>query len=1015
MNIAQYSMERKTSSWLLLLILLIGGIVSLTQLGRLEDPKFTIKQAMVITQYPGASAQQVEEEVSYPLENAIQELSYVDHVRSISKPGLSQITVEMKSIYRADDLEQIWDELRRKVGDASRRLPPGTQQPMVRDDFADVYGVLLAITGEGYSYHDIEHYADFLRRELVLVEGVGKVVATGEQQEQVVVEVSRAKLSNVGIPPARIANLLTTQNTVADAGRVTIEDEAFRIATSGEFESVEELANLVISNPGADERIYLRDVAAIYRTVEEIPQQVVRFNGLPSVWLGLSFADNVNVVEVGERIQAKLDELSYAQPIGMQLERIYDQPHAVENSVNDFLLNLVEAVAIVIIALLVTMGFRSGLLIGTVLLLTVLGTFIFMNVFSINLQRVSLGALIIALGMLVDNAIVIADGIVVGMRRGQSKLQAAVITVKQNQWALLGGTVIGIIAFAPIGLSADATGEFAGSLFWVLLISLLLSWITALILIPFLADRLYSKKDISGDGNSDVFDHPVYRVYRRVLEACLRHKVFTMLLMLALLVVSAAGFKQVKQAFFPPSTTPMFYVDLWYPQGTDIRTTAQDSKRLEQYLLAQPQVVSVSTTVGQGAPRFTLTYLVEKAYESYAQLIVRAQDKDAMEQIMANVREHIRVAHPQVEDKLIRVEIGPATPAKIEARISGSEPAVLREIATQIEAILAKDPGAMNIRHDWRNKTKLLRPRFDESAARRLGITKQDVNDLLRTNFVGRQVGLYRDGTDLLPIVSRAPASERVDLDNWQELQIYSPVMDRFLPLAQVVQRIDVEWEDALILRRDRKRTLTVMADHDVLGEETATAVFERVRPQIEALSLPLGYELSWGGQHEASNKAQTALFSSLPLGFLVMFIITVLLFNSARLAVVLWTTVPLSIVGVTAGLLLLDKPFGFMALLGFLSLSGMLIKNGVVLLEQVNVELGEGKPPHQALVDASVSRVRPVAMAAATTILGMLPLLFDDFFASMATVIMFGLGFATVLTLIVVPVMYALIASPKR
>ena len=1015
MNIAQYSMERKTSSWLLLLILLIGGIVSLNQLSRLEDPKFTIKQAMVITQYPGASAQQVEEEVSYPLENAIQELSYVDHVRSISKPGLSQITVEMKSTYRADDLEQIWDELRRKVSDASRRLPPGTNEPMVRDDFADVYGVLLAITGEGYSYQDIEHYADFLRRELVLVDGVGKVVATGEQQEQVVVEVSRAKLSNVGIAPARIANLLTTQNTVADAGRVTIADEAFRIATSGEFESVEELASLVISNPGAEQRIYLRDVAEIYRTVEEIPQQVVRFNGLPSVWLGLSFADNVNVVEVGERIQNKLDELSYAQPIGMQLERIYDQPHTVENSVNNFLLNLVEAVVIVIIALLLTMGFRSGLLIGTVLLLTVLGTFIFMNIFAINLQRVSLGALIIALGMLVDNAIVIADGIVVGMRRGQSKVQAAVIAVKQNQWALLGGTVIGIIAFAPIGLSADATGEFAGSLFWVLLISLLLSWITALILIPFLADRLYSEKDIGSSDNSDVFDHPVYRAYRRLLELCLRHKFVTMLLMLGLLVASTAGFKQVKQAFFPPSTTPMFYVDLWYPQGTDIRTTAQDSKRLEQYLLTQPQVVSVSTTVGRGAPRFTLTYLVEKSYESYAQLLVRAQNKEAMEQVMTLVREQIRVAHPQVEDKLVRVEIGPATPAKIEARVSGAEPTVLREIAAQIETVLENDAGAMNIRHDWRNKTKLLRPRFDESAARRLGITKQDVNDLLRTNFVGRQVGLYRDGTDLLPIVSRAPATERVDLDNWQELQIYSPVMDRYLPLAQVVKRIDVEWENALIMRRDRKRTLTVMADHDVLGEETATAVFERVRPQIEAIELPLGYQLTWGGQHEASNKAQQALFSSLPVGFLIMFIITVLLFNSARLALVLWTTVPLSIVGVTAGLLLLDKPFGFMALLGFLSLSGMLIKNGVVLLEQVNVELAEGKPRHQALVDASVSRVRPVAMAAATTILGMLPLLFDDFFARMATVIMFGLGFATVLTLIVVPVMYSLIAPKPR
>lgn len=1014
MNIAQYSMERKTSSWLLLLILLIGGLVSLTQLGRLEDPKFTIKQAMVVTSYDGASAQQVEEEVTYPLENAIQELSYVDNVRSISKPGLSQITVEMKSIYRADDLEQIWDELRRKVGDASGRLPPGTGQPIVRDDFADVYGVLLAITGDGYSSQDIEHYADFLRRELVLIEGVGKVVATGEQQQQVVVEVSRARLSNVGIPPSRIANLLTTQNTVADAGRVTVDREAFRIATSGEFDSVDELANLVISNAGAEQRIYLRDVAEVYRTAEEIPQQVVRFNSLPSVWLGVSFADNVNVVEVGERIQQRLDELAYAQPIGMELSRIYDQPHTVDNSVNAFLLNLVEAVAIVIIALLVTMGFRSGLLIGSVLLLTVLGTFIFMNVFDINLQRVSLGALIIALGMLVDNAIVIADGIMIGMRRGQSTLQAAVNVVRQNQWPLLGATVIGIIAFAPIGLSADATGEFAGSLFWVLLISLLLSWVTALILIPFLADRLYSSKDVNGEqpSNDEVYSHPIYQGYRRFLTACLKHQVLTMLLMLVLLVVSAVGFKQVKQAFFPPSTTPMFYVDLWYPQGTDIRTTEQDSKRLEQYLLQQPQVVSVATTVGRGAPRFTLTYLVEKSYESYAQLIVRADSKEQMDGLMSKVRQRIRESHPQVEDKLIRVEIGPATPAKIEARLSGPEPAVLRDLSDKVQAILQADAGAMNIRHDWRNKSKLLRPRFDEPAARRLGITKQDVNNLLRTNFVGRQVGLYRDGTDLLPIVSRAPAEERVDLDNWQELQIYSPVLDRYLPLAQVIKDIDVVWENALIMRRDRKRTLTVMADHDVLAEETATAVFNRVRPQIEAIELPLGYQLEWGGQHEASNKAQSALFSSLPLGFLAMFIITVLLFNSVRLGLVLWTTVPLSIVGVTLGLLVLDKPFGFMALLGFLSLSGMLIKNGVVLLEQVNVELAEGKERQQALLDAAVSRVRPVVMAAATTILGMLPLLFDDFFASMATVIMFGLGFATILTLVVVPVMYSLIAK---
>ncbi|MGM7448691.1 multidrug efflux pump subunit AcrB [Idiomarina loihiensis] len=1016
MNIAQYSMERKTTSWMLFLILLIGGLVALTQLGRLEDPKFTIKQAMVITPYPGASAQQVEEEVTYKLENAIQELSYVDHVKSISKPGLSQITVEMKSIYREEHLHQIWDELRRKINDTKGQLPPGTSEPIIRDDFADVYGVMMAITGPDYSYKDIEHYADFLRRELVLVDGVGKVTLAGEQQEQVVVEVSRSRLANFGVPPSRIAGLLQTQNAVANAGRVTVDQEALRIATSGEFANVEDMAKLVISNPGAEQRIYLRDVATIYRETKDIPDHVVRYNGKASLWLALSFADNVNVVEVGERLQKRMDELEYAKPIGMSVDRIYDQPHQVENSVNDFLLNLVEAVAIVIIALLLTMGFRSGLLIGTVLLLTVLGTFIFMRLGDINLQRVSLGALIIALGMLVDNAIVIADGIMVGMRRGMSKVDAAVSVVKQNQWPLLGATVIGIIAFAPIGLSSDATGEFAGSLFWVLLISLLLSWVTALTLIPFLADRLYSAKDIgNSDEQDDVFSHPVYRGYKKMLAVCLRHRIISMLVMLVTLVAAVVGFGQAKQAFFPPSTTPLFYVDLWYPQGTDIRHTEQDSKRLEDYLLEKSDVTSVATTIGQGAPRFTLTYLVEKSYESYAQLLVRVEGKDAMDALMRDIRERIREEHPDVEDKLIRVEIGPATPAKIEARFSGPDIGTLRELSKKAQAILAEDSGAVNIRSDWRTPTKLLRPEYDEAAGRRAGITKEDVNNLLLANFVGRQIGIYRDGTDLLPIVQRAPAAERVDLDNWQELQIYSPAFDRFVPLAQVARSIDVVWEDPLILRRDRKRTLTVMADHDLLGEETAAQVFERVRPKLEGIDLPLGYELTWGGEHEAAGKAEKALFGALPLGFLVMFIITVLLFNSIRQAAVLWTTVPLSIIGVTVGLLLLDKPFGFMALLGFLSLSGMLIKNGVVLLEQVNAELDAGKEATQALSDAAVSRVRPVGMAAATTILGMIPLLFDDFFASMATVIMFGLGFATLLTLFVVPVMYAIVQRVPR
>lgn len=1013
MNIAEYSIRRKTSSWLLLLILLIGGVVSLLQLGRLEDPHFTLKKAMVITQYPGASSQQAEEEVTYRLENAIQSLSYVDHITSISKPGLSQITVEMKSIYRADDLAQIWDELRRKIHDAQGMLPPGVGTPIVKDDFADVYGVLMAITGDGYEYQDIADYADYLRRELVLIDGVGKVTLSGEQQEQVMVEVSRSQLANVGIPPARIAQLLTTQNAVADAGRVMVDKEAMRFATSGEFTSVDELANLVISNPGAEERIYLRDVAHIYRDYREIPQHLVRFDGEQSIWLGLSFANDVNVVEVGERIKQRLQQLDYARPAGMTLHAIYDQPKEVANSVQGFLLNLLEAVAIVILALLLTMGFRSGVLIGVVLLLTVLGTFIFMLLQGINLQRVSLGALIIALGMLVDNAIVIAEGIVMGMRQGMSKLQAAVNVTRQNQWPLLGATIIAIIAFAPIGLSKDATGEFAGSLFWVLLISLLLSWFTALTLTPFLADRLFSNKDIAEQQNNDsesLYAHPIYRRYRQLLTWCVNHRAIAIGSMLGLLVVAVLGFSQVKQSFFPPSTTPLFYVDMWYPQGTDIRATSEDVKRAEQFMRAQPEVENVSTTIGQGAPRFTLTYLVEKQYESYAQLIVRAKSTEQLEQLLPRVRKYIAEQHPDVEDKLIRLEIGPATPAKIEARFNGPDPKVLRELSAKAQEILRADGGAVNIRDDWRQRTKVLRPIFHEAAARKLGITKEDVNNLLLTNFVGRTVGIYRDGTDLLPILIRPPAQERADLDNWQDLQVYSSVLQDFVPLSQVVKRIAVDWENPLIMRRDRKRTLTVMADHDILTDETAAQVFNRVRPKLEAIPLPIGYQLTWGGEHEASAKAQKALFGALPLGFLAMFIITVLLFNSLRLAGVLWTTVPLSIIGVTLGLLVLDKPFGFMALLGFLSLSGMLIKNGVVLLEQVNVELSQGKAAYQALIDASVSRVRPVSMAAITTILGMLPLLFDDFFASMAVVIMFGLGFATILTLFVVPVMYAIV-----
>jgi multidrug efflux pump subunit AcrB len=1020
MDLASYFIKNRTSSWLFAVILLLGGAIAYSGLGRLEDPQFTLKQAMIITQYPGASPQQVEEEVSYPLENAIQQLPYVYHVTSVSTAGQSQIMVEMKDIYRAAQLKQIWDELRHKVTDLQGQLPPGVGTPTVRDDFGDVYGILYAVTGDGFSDDELRDYVDFLRRELVTVPAVGKIAVGGVQQEQVIVEMSRSRLAALGISPSQLASLLQSQNVVSNAGSIRVGADRLRIYPTGEFQQVAELENLIISNPAASELIYLGDIATVHRAPTETPMQVIRHGGKNALTLGISFTSGVNVVDAGAQIAARLDQLNYNRPVGIELHTIYNQPDEVAKSVSGFIINLAEAVAIVIAVLLVFMGLRSGILIGLILLLTVLGTFIFMQQMQIELQRVSLGALIIALGMLVDNAIVITEGILIGMQRRLKLAEAASLIVKQTQWPLLGATVIAVTAFAPIGLSSDATGEFAGSLFWVLLVSLLLSWVTAITLTPFFASLLFKDKlqQVKQENSEDaLYQGVIFNLYRTVLSAAMRYRMLTYLLTVALLLSSMAVFSKVKQVFFPPSNTPIFLLDLWQPAGSDVHHSAEQAAQIMTYLLAQDGVTNVTSTSGRGAERFMLTYQPEKMYPDYSQLIVRMQDKAQLPALMAQVRDYLYLNYPGIEAKLMRLEVGPSTPAKIEARFSGADPDVLRQLSEQAQAILRADAGARNIRDNWRDRQKVIRPLFNEAMARRAGISKQDIDDVLLTSLSGKTLGVYRDGTHLLPIVVRSPLSERDNIDALYDLQVYSSKLGRYIPITQVVNGFELQWEDPQIQRRDRKRTVTVMADHDILSDDTAANLLARVKAQIEAIPLPTGYFLNWGGEFEAQQKAQKALFGSLPTGYLVMFIITVLLFNSMRSALVIWACVPLAIIGVSFGLKLMGAPFGFMALLGFLSLSGMLIKNGIVLIEQIKLELEEGKEAYLAVFHSAVSRVRPVAMAAITTILGMIPLLADDFFSSMAVVIMFGLGFATVLTLLFLPVLYCTvykITTPK-
>ena len=1013
MNLAEYGIRHKTVTWLVVALLIGGGIFSFLGLGRLEDPAFTIKEALINTAYPGASPQEVEEEVTLVLENAIQQLPYVEEIVSTSSAGFSQIQVEMKSTYRKKDLAQIWDEMRRKVNDIAATLPPGSSSPQIIDDFSDVYGMFMALSGQGYSYEQLEDYADFLRRELVLLPGVGKVTVGGSRQEQIIIEIDRAKLAATGFSVAALQQVLNTHNLVSDAGRIRAGSEYIRISALNHSQISQGLGGLLLGEANG-ELVHLTDVATIRKDYVDPPLHLYRYNGDFALTLNLSFAAGVNVVEVGEAVQSRLQALEYSRPIGMQIDFIYNQPERVEASVNDFLVSLGQAVAIVVIVLLISMGTRPGILMSGVLLLTILGTFILMRIYGIELHRISLGALIIALGMLVDNAIVITEGVIIGMQRGMTRLEAVRKIVQNTSWPLLGATIIAIAAFAPIGLSPDASGEFTSSLFWVLFFSLLLSWFLAITVTPFFCYLLFREKTHTKENdlpNEDPYNGVIYRLYRQALDVALRFRWSTVVFMVAILFVSLYGFKYVKQGFFPSTSLPSVLVDYWLAEGSDIRATETDIKQLEKQILELGHIEQVTSTIGQGAERFMLTYAPEHNFSSYAQIIVQTDSYEHLEPTVSKINTLLKEQYPQAFAKFTRVSIGPTTKAKIEARIVGSDPDTLRALAAQVMDIFDDEPTATNVDQDWRQRTKLLRPVYDEAEGRRLGISEADLNQAIKMHVNGLPIGLYRDGSDLLPIVLQAPASEQQGVESLKNLQVYSSARRTYVNIGQVVKFIEIDWEDPLIKRRDRKRTLTVMADPNPATETTAAELLNRLKPKVEMLSLPVGYEIKWGGEFEAQQKANKAVFTPFPLGILVMFVITVFMFNSMRQTLAVWLTVPLAIIGVTWGLILMGAPFSFTALLAVLSLVGMQIKNGIVLVEEIKrLEEEDGYAWIDAIRDASVSRVRPVTMAAITTILGMLPLLSDVFFEPMAVTIMYGLGFATILTLFVVPVLFALL-----
>lgn len=999
MNIARFSINAPVTTWIVMLVCLFGGIWGFFSLGRLEDPAFTIKTAVVVTHYPGASADQVMIEVTEPLEAAIQGMGQVERITSSSRPGVSRIDVEIRPTYDGTELPEVWAELRNKVEDAQLRLPQGARTPIVNDSFGDVFGVFFAVTAEGFNDAEKHDLARFLRREMLAVDGVANVELMGLPEEAIYVEPDIALMKNQNISPAAILNALASSNSVAPAGSLRQDGNKVRIQTPEGSDSVDEIAALSIGVGG--EVLNLVDIADVSRGRRVDPGVIIRHDGLDAFTLGIAGLASENIVEVGNRIDARLAELQAEIPVGAKLHPIYQQHIVVDEASTAFLWNLAMSVAIVVVVLGLFMGPRAAIVVGATLLLTVVGTLLFMAIFSIEMERISLGALIIAMGMLVDNAIVVAEGMQTAMLRGKSSRDAATEATAKTQIPLLGATVIGIMAFAGIGLSPDATGEFLFSLFAVIAISLLLSWVLAVTATPLLGHYFFK---VGHADNADAYSGPLFRMFAWSLRLALKLRWLVVAGLLVVTVGCYYGFTHVKQQFFPNSNTPLFFVHYTMPQGTAINTTAEQMAVLEEWLLEREEVVDVATFVGQGATRFLLTYASEPSNSGYGHLVIRTQSEPQIAALRAELDAYAAEVMTDGEFRSARLVFGPGSGAQIQARISGKDPEVLRDLADQVmTAMTGATPNALLPRTNWREQELVLTPNYVTERAQTAGITRDDVANLFNFATDGVTAGVYRESDRQLPIIVRTNPDAGLSVMD----QVVATPTGAVLPVEQVIDGFTLEAQNTLIQRRNRVPTITVGVDVPV--GFTAAQVFAELRQQVEDIPMPPGYKMEWGGEHEDSAKANESLGRQLPIALLIMVLISILLFNALRQPLIIWLLVPMSVNGVAFWLLLTGVPFSFTALLGLLSLSGMLIKNGIVLVEEIDLVRADGVALDQAIVDASVSRLRPVALAAATTILGMIPLLTDPFFVSMAITIMGGLAFASVLTLVAAPVFYAI------
>lgn len=1003
MKLVKYFLSKKPVTILLLVLVLAGGLLAYVKMGKLEDAPFTIKQALVLTPYPGASPSEVQSQVTDVLEESIQALGELYYLKTENRAGLSKITVYVKKETRADEMQQLWDKLRRKVSDVQSKLPEGAGPSVVNDDFGDVLGVFYGLTGSGHSYRELEDEAKLIKNEILKVKDVAKVEIYGTQTPTIDISVSPSVMARSGITMADIARAFEAQNKVVDAGGIDVGSNRLRIESTGNFYSLDDIRNLtIVSRTG--EHFRLADITRIEESYQTPASNLMRINGQPAVGIAISTVPTGNVVDMAAAVKESLQQMSGSMPEGFELVTLYDQGYESAVANQGFILNLIISVLTVVAILLFFIGFKNGLLIGSGLVFSIFATLIVMLCTDIALQRMSLAAIIIAMGMLVDNAIVVSDSALVNMQRGMRKRVAIMRACSSTALPLLAATVIAILTFLPIYFSPHITGELLSSLVIVIGVSLMFSWVFALTQTPFFIQE-FVRRPRPEELKSTLFDGKYYNMFRRSLRWVIKHRYATIACMVLLLVLSAWSFKFIPKVFVPALDKQYFTVDVWLPEGSNIDETGKLAEEMAEYIRTHGEAEMVSTFIGRTPPRYYLSNVAFGPQSNYTQLLVKCHTSEESRRLNAALQDSIRLKFPGPLIKVNKFELSPLTEAVIEARFLGPDPAVLDSLVGQAIEIMRRNPKVADARNEWGNMALMLRPVYDPVKAGELGITKAQMMQSVKSISDGVPVGIYRDNEKKVPVLLKSEGYDITDAASLGNFSVWNG--ERSAPLSQVTERIETTWEFPQM--RTYNRQLSMAAMCGVKPGYTMAEVHGEIRSEIEAMLLPPGYTFFWDSQYKDQGEAMEAIAKYFPLAFLMLIVILVALFGNFRQPIIILCILPLSLIGVAIGMLLTGFDFGFFPIAGWLGLLGMIIKNVIVLIDEINIQRREGVPAYTAVIESTVSRTRPVLMAATTTILGMVPLLFDIAFGGMAATIIFGLTFATLLTLFVTPALYIL------